>query len=109
MSLSITDVIFLTQFAANLTILGLGLYNTFSAARFLDLKISFFLFIGYPLFLLLGLFCVLTSPLTLIYSILFKLEAGFMVLNVVFFIVALLFFLAEKAAGASRQRYKPRV
>lgn len=106
MSVNVTDILFILQFVAAFYILAVLLFNIFSGGVWIEVRQYTLYFIGYFIVLVIGLFCVLVEPETLIYSVLFKLEAGFTSLNIIFYFVNLALYYNGKLLSGKRSAYK---
>lgn len=106
MSVNVTDIFFILQFVGAFYILGVLLFNIFNGGAWLSIQEYTLYFISYFIVLTIGLFCVLARPDTLIYSMMFKLEAGLTSINIIFFFINLALNYNRKYLGSRKTTYK---
>lgn len=104
--MSFYDTLFILQFLAVITLLGLKLYNLMSVGEFYDFKIAVLTFIGYFLAWGVGLIVIMVNPTEVIYFQLLKIETWFILLIVVSFIAEVFYYLKDVVVQP-RQAYKP--
>lgn len=104
--MTIQDLLFILYLIGILGIFLYKLYNIVSLGKIYDLKVAIILFIGYFLAWLIGFVVFMLDPERLIYMFMFKIGTWLILLNVLFFIVELVFYLVSITEKAIMP-YKP--
>lgn len=105
---SFYEVIFILQLLAVLVITGFKVVNLTTLGAVYDKRFGFLLFAGFVVAWFLGLVVVLFQPTQLVYSVIFRFENLFMLLQVLFLIGEVLLDVYMRSVETYRDNFKSR-